>query len=36
VEIVSETRCFGGVQRTLRHASESTGTDMSVAVTISS
>lgn len=32
MEIVSETRCFGGLQRTIRHASEATGTDMNVSV----
>lgn len=32
MEIVSETRVFGGVQRILRHASDATGTDMNVAV----
>ena len=32
MEIVSETRCFGGIQRTLRHASDATGTDMNVSV----
>lgn len=28
----SETRCFGGVQKTIQHASEATGTDMKVAI----
>jgi S-formylglutathione hydrolase len=32
MEIVSETRCFGGIQRTLKHASDATGTDMNVSV----
>ena len=32
MEIVSETKCFGGVQRTLRHDSEATGTPMQLAV----
>lgn len=32
MEIVSETRAFGGVQRTLRHPSEATGTNMNVSV----
>ena len=32
MEILSETKCFGGRQRTLRHASEATGTPMQVSV----
>ncbi|MCR9095368.1 MAG: S-formylglutathione hydrolase [bacterium] len=28
----SETRCFGGVQKTIQHASEATGTDMNVSI----
>ena len=32
METVSETRCFGGVQKTIRHASKETGTDMNVSV----
>ena len=32
METVSETRCFGGTQKTLRHASDATGTDMTVSV----
>lgn len=28
----SETRCFGGIQKTIRHASEATGTDMNVSI----
>jgi len=32
MEILSETRCFGGRQRFLRHASEATGTPMQVSV----
>lgn len=32
MEIVSETRCFGGRQQTLRHRSDATGTDMNVAL----
>jgi S-formylglutathione hydrolase len=32
MEIVSEAKCFGGRQRTLRHASEATGTSMQVSV----
>jgi len=32
VEILSESKCFGGRQRTLRHASEATGTPMQVSV----
>lgn len=29
---ISETRCFGGVQKTIQHASEATGTDMNVSI----
>ena len=29
---LSETRCFGGVQKTVQHASQSTGTDMNVSI----
>jgi S-formylglutathione hydrolase len=32
VETLSETRCFGGIQKTLRHSSEATGTEMNVSV----
>ena len=32
LDLVSETRCFGGRQRTYRHASAATGTPMRVAV----
>lgn len=32
MEIVSETRCFGGRQRIVRHASDATGTPMRVSV----
>ncbi len=32
METLSESHCFGGVQRTLQHASEATGTPMNVAV----
>ncbi len=32
MEILSETKCFGGRQRILRHASEATGTPMQVSV----
>ena len=32
METVSETRSFGGVQKTIRHASTETGTDMNVSV----
>ena len=32
METVSETRCFGGVQKTIRHASKETGTDMNVSI----
>jgi S-formylglutathione hydrolase len=32
METVSETRCFGGIQKTLRHDSEATGTPMNVSV----
>ena len=28
----SETRCFGGVQKTIQHASDATGTDMNVSI----
>ena len=31
-ETTSETRCFGGIQKTIRHASEATGTDMNVSI----
>jgi len=32
METLSETRCFGGVQKTLRHTSEATGTQMNVSI----
>ncbi len=32
METLSETRCFGGVQKTIRHASRETGTDMNVSI----
>ena len=32
METISETRCFGGVQKTIRHASEATGTEMNVSI----
>lgn len=32
MEIVSETKCFGGRQRIVRHASEATGTPMRVSI----
>jgi S-formylglutathione hydrolase len=32
METVSETRCFGGIQKTLRHDSEATGTPMNVSI----
>ncbi|HEB88749.1 MAG TPA: S-formylglutathione hydrolase [Deltaproteobacteria bacterium] len=32
METVSESRCFGGVQKTIRHASEATGTPMNVGI----
>lgn len=32
METLSETRCFGGVQKTVRHDSEATGTSMNVSI----
>jgi S-formylglutathione hydrolase len=32
METLSETRCFGGVQKTIRHASDATGTPMQVSI----
>jgi S-formylglutathione hydrolase len=32
METLSETRCFGGVQKTVHHASRETGTDMKVSI----
>lgn len=32
VTTLSETRCFGGVQKTLQHASDATGTDMKFSI----
>ena len=32
METVSESKCFGGIQRTVRHDSDATGTPMNVAI----
>lgn len=32
VNTLNETRCFGGLQKTVRHASEATGTEMNVSI----